>query len=429
VNKFSSYLYHHYLFGSKKSSNTMAPPFGSVLLWSSLAAVSVSTAPMLVAGQLRRSAERIRSAQDIYPAQQLWYEAQARTRSTENDLERRKEQMEAELAKEQQLIQIMEDMGGSSFFFSMETEIPSSIPSDGPSFMPSTVPNDDPSLRPTTSPSERPSFVDSLDPTISEWPSHVFWPSFSPTVSLIPSFAPSQSALPSAQQSVSLVPSVSPSLSTSPSSEPSISIEPSEDGATKAPTVFPSGDPTDVPTKTPTKAPTQSLDTAAPTGEPSSNPTIHSDTSSTPTLSNCPGFTPEERVAAILQILFEVADDPALLRDLDSPQGQATDWLINGDLEQTCPNDEKLVQRWTLAVMYYSTSGDEWERCSAMGADPCGTENPFLGERRFLSSFDECEWAGIACNTENCVTEVVFEDNNLIGTIPTGECAERTVVK
>jgi hypothetical protein len=126
-------------------------------------------------------------------------------------------------------------------------------------------------------------------------------------------------------------------------------------------------------------------------------------------------------VAAILQTLFAVVADPALLRDLDTPQGKATDWLINRDFDQTCPDDEKLVQRWTLAVMYYSTNGDEWDQCSAVGADPCGEENPFLGERRFLSSFNECDWAGIVCNLNGCVTEVEFENNNLVGTIPTGK--------
>jgi hypothetical protein len=402
----------------------MAPSFGTLLVWDAVVAMSVFAAPMLVAGELRPGAERIRSAQDIYPAQQLWYEAQARTRSAENDLERQKEQMEMALAKEQHLVQVMESMGGDSFFFSMETEIPSSIPSDGPSFIPSSVPNHDPSLFPTTTPSEIPSLVDSADATYSERPSNGFWPSFSPTVSPIPSFAPSESAPPSEPPSVSLVPSVSPSLSTGPSTEPSVSTEPSEDGATRSPTIFPSEEPTDVPTVPPTKAPTPELTIAAPTGEPSSNPSISSGLSSSPTLSNCPDLTPAQRVDAILQVLFDVVDDPALLRDLDTPQGQATDWLINGDLEQTCPDDEKLLQRWTLAVMYYSTNGDEWERCSAAGEDPCGTENPFLGERRFLSSFDECEWAGIVCDTDGCVTEVMFEANNLIGTIPTGECKE-----
>jgi hypothetical protein len=69
--------------------------------------------------------------------------------------------------------------------------------------------------------------------------------------------------------------------------------------------------------------------------------------------------------------------------------------------------------------MYFSTGGGGWFQCSADGSDLCGLTAPFVGQRRFLSIFNECEWAGIACNMDGCVTEVEFEENNLIGTIPT----------
>jgi len=76
-----------------------------------------------------------------------------------------------------------------------------------------------------------------------------------------------------------------------------------------------------------------------------------------------------------------------------------------------CP-DEKIVQRWVMAVFYYSTSGDSWFKCSVTGSDPCGSG-------RFLSDSSECEWAGITCNNQDCVTEIEFEKNGLVGTIPT----------
>lgn len=116
---------------------------------------------------------------------------------------------------------------------------------------------------------------------------------------------------------------------------------------------------------------------------------------------------------------MDAAGDPTLIRDLATPQGEATDWLINQDARVLCPDDEKLVQRWVITVMYFSSGGDNWFQCSAAGSDSCGTEDPFEFKRRFLSEFSECDWAGISCNSEGSVIEVEFEQNNLVGTIPT----------
>jgi hypothetical protein len=108
--------------------------------------------------------------------------------------------------------------------------------------------------------------------------------------------------------------------------------------------------------------------------------------------------------------ILEANIDPALLTDLSTPQGLATDWLLNDDARKLCPDNPKLLQRWALAVMYFSTGGENWTRCSAnlLAEDPCGAELPFIAKQRFLSGFHECEWAGIACNDLECVTEVIF---------------------
>ena len=72
-----------------------------------------------------------------------------------------------------------------------------------------------------------------------------------------------------------------------------------------------------------------------------------------------------------------------------------------------------VVLRMLLSTLYVAS----WSKCSAAGSDPCGSEFPFDGARRFLSDFSECEWAGITCNEDDCVTEIEFEENNLIGTM------------
>ncbi|KAL3942138.1 MAG: hypothetical protein SGARI_000364, partial [Bacillariaceae sp.] len=382
----------------------------AILLYSTVAVAVLLVPVEVVEGQLlRQSAERFRSNGDIF--QQLWDSSESKPKQAQD--------LEDDIREDRDELDMLD------LFFSMATdpavEMPSEIPSDFPSLMPSsmpsgmpsTIPSDGPSLSPTQAPTE------SLQPTFRFWPSSSpsisafpssdptvsSQPSAAPTVSSPPTAGPTTSSHPSGSPSVSLAPSASPSVSAAPSAAPSISARPTEDGATRSPTVFP------------TKAPT-----ASPSTSPSDAPTVSAQPSSSPTLENCPGFTEAERIAEILAILDGVGD-PFLIRAPDTPQNLATDWLMNRDLAQTCPDDPKLVQRWALAVMYYSTNGNDWDQCSADGLDACGSADttfaPFRNKQRFLSSGTECEWAGISCNIDECVTEVEFENNNLIGTIPT----------
>ena len=147
---------------------------------------------------------------------------------------------------------------------------------------------------------------------------------------------------------------------------------------------------------------------------PSSALMVSNQPSTSPTLRDCL-ITPEERIAQIYELLDAVGNQTSN-RDLDTPQGLAANWLINQDFLDVCP-DEKIVQRWALAVFYFATRGETWTKCSAAKSDPCGEESPFNKKQRFLSDFSECEWAGITCNNDDCVTEVEFEENELAGTM------------
>ena len=118
----------------------------------------------------------------------------------------------------------------------------------------------------------------------------------------------------------------------------------------------------------------------------------------------------EERVRQIFARLDAVAN-PNEIRDIATPQGKATTWFIEQDEFNACPNDGcEFIQRWALAVIYFSTNGDGWFECSGnpLATDPCGTVRPFRGKERFLSSDTECDWAGITCNIEGCVTKIEF---------------------
>jgi hypothetical protein len=255
-------------------------------------------------------------------------------------------------------------------------------------------------------------------------------PSSAPSVSVMPSTSPSEfiSGLPtplaSEAPSVGIQPSTfsptplssnSPSVSVQPSTFPT--VDPSEfpiDGPTVSPTKQPTNPPTASPSSLPTFGPTADLSEQPSTVE-SGFPTVSSAPSMLPTLEVCQ-VTPEQRIIGILAILDQVADSQ-LIRDPTTPQGQATEWILNDD-ELNCPTDPKLIQRWALAVFYFSTEGDDWELCSDNPVSPCNVP-PFVDDSAFLSEVNECEWAGIRCNTNGCVTDIEFENNGLAGTIPT----------
>jgi hypothetical protein len=176
-----------------------------------------------------------------------------------------------------------------------------------------------------------------------------------------------------------------------------------------------------LPSASPTSVPPSPVVAAFPSAIPSSLPTATMVTD--PTLTHCNGITAEERVEQLLQILGAATDSIVNLPDDDddekvsiTAQGQATEWLLNEDEYHVCPDDGKLIQRWTLAVMYFATGGDEWFQCRRGGSsaattttttDRCGSNAPFVGRERFLSATNECEWAGIFC-MDGCVTEIEF---------------------
>lgn len=100
--------------------------------------------------------------------------------------------------------------------------------------------------------------------------------------------------------------------------------------------------------------------------------------------------------------------------DLDnngSPQYMAYDWIVENDPLYLCPGEESLVQRYVLAVLYFSTSGDGWSNCTRDETTPCNGE-------AFLTDVPECKWGGIECETDGRVSVITLDNNNLAGPIP-----------
>ncbi|CAJ1960432.1 unnamed protein product [Cylindrotheca closterium] len=115
--------------------------------------------------------------------------------------------------------------------------------------------------------------------------------------------------------------------------------------------------------------------------------------------------------AAIQQALLDAAvitqtqiDDP------NSPQNAALKWITkDGTLAET---DAYLTQRYALAVVYYSTHGQQWANSDG-----------------WMSTSGYCQWYGVQClgtdtiieqsNDNGAVFELNLSSNKLQGTIPT----------
>jgi len=159
------------------------------------------------------------------------------------------------------------------------------------------------------------------------------------------------------------------------------------------------------------------------TSNPSAAPT------SSPTFA-CNNMSPTERYQNILAILAAVTEEK-LLSDSTSPQARALQWITTEDEARVCPSDiESLIQRYAIATLYFSTTGEDWRYCSA---EPSSSECPEGEEKavtlsnnwvcdakstRWLTSSSECSWCGVSCDDCSRVTKIVISSNYQAGMIP-----------
>ena len=169
-----------------------------------------------------------------------------------------------------------------------------------------------------------------------------------------------------------------------------------------------------------------------------------------PPTNSC-GLTPSERESQIRDNLSGISF-PELFDQANTPQAKALNWIIADDVSQLCPDDASLVQRYTLAVFYFATNGDNWNECSApVEYDPaiidlanieCNltTTNAtdlfptdIRGTNAWLTPDSECLWGGVSCYAENTanafkVNVIEMESNGLSGTLPE-EMQELTTIR
>eukprot|EP00540_Astrosyne_radiata_P001373 CAMPEP_0116833540 /NCGR_PEP_ID=MMETSP0418-20121206/6492_1 /TAXON_ID=1158023 /ORGANISM="Astrosyne radiata, Strain 13vi08-1A" /LENGTH=311 /DNA_ID=CAMNT_0004462999 /DNA_START=224 /DNA_END=1159 /DNA_ORIENTATION=+ len=109
------------------------------------------------------------------------------------------------------------------------------------------------------------------------------------------------------------------------------------------------------------------------------------------------------RFSQLREVLLDVSGSEPM--DIpNTPQMRALDWLANRDEMKLDPFSPNLVQRYVLAVLFYSTSELGWHR-----------------DLNWLTSAHECDWKGDggvrACSPDRQVTDISLW-NNLKGTIP-----------
>lgn len=173
----------------------------------------------------------------------------------------------------------------------------------------------------------------------------------------------------------------------------------------------PSPSSSEVPTSTP-------LQSSAPSKVPSAGPTSNGNegTSSpsmsiapTPVLSgesNCENLPRQVAVADLLLPYTPIET----LNNTRTSQGKAFSWIVNDDpgFVDPCSNPSQIVQRYTLATLYYATMGDTWTTSTS-----------------WLTREIECGWAGVDCLSSdpfnpqaNFVVQLLLPSNNLDGSIP-----------
>jgi hypothetical protein len=127
--------------------------------------------------------------------------------------------------------------------------------------------------------------------------------------------------------------------------------------------------------------------------------------------------TRRERITAILT---EISGDS--IETSGSPQNNALLFVLEEEDDgRVCPNDpdcgeSRVINRYEMALLYFSTNGDGWTNCSADTSTQCVTQglsgddgfSPCLegSSARWLSSDSECDWCGLSCsNIENLLPE------------------------
>jgi hypothetical protein len=167
-----------------------------------------------------------------------------------------------------------------------------------------------------------------------------------------------------------------------------------------APNVLP---PAILPDLSPTDVPHQDITTEVPSTSPSlldsAIPTV------VPPPSNPPGDSTTQAFTVVAGIILAKSPDSIeSLGEQSSPQFEALQWMA-ADVSQRPLPDDRILQRWVLAVLFYSTRGSGWAHSDD-----------------WLTAVSECFWFTTSevdiCDEEGRIISVELRDNGLEGTLP-----------
>ena len=112
---------------------------------------------------------------------------------------------------------------------------------------------------------------------------------------------------------------------------------------------------------------------------------------------------PESEINLFNLIIEAYPQGRASLQDPNSPQGKALKWL-ESSIKNGVYTEQRFLQRYVLATVYYSTNGNDW-----------------INNTAWLSDVDECSWMSTAqfvCDDSGRYIELDLQENNLVGTLP-----------
>lgn len=121
-------------------------------------------------------------------------------------------------------------------------------------------------------------------------------------------------------------------------------------------------------------------------------------------------FSQEEvgaRTEQLQSILTRLSNETQL-EDVSSPQYAALTWMASQDVltplgDSMTPREEEiLLQRYSLAVLFYSTAGEDW----------------FSAEGWLNGESKECAWQHVECINGDVVSIDMGQRNNLVGRLP-----------
>jgi hypothetical protein len=170
------------------------------------------------------------------------------------------------------------------------------------------------------------------------------------------------------------------------------------------------GDKTSTPTSAPTQAtttlePPQAPTTSAPTQAPTTSAPTQAPTTLEPTqapTTSAPTQAPTISALAFTELLSNASSDGGeALRNSSTQQAAAMEWLAGNENLSNYSAQQK-IQRYALATLFYTTSGNNW---SSSGL--------------WLDDGEECgRWYGLECTSAGAVRRIALSSYNLRGTIP-----------